>query len=50
MRSDWQLDPLHSGSFSRLETVLGKLRGFHALIVQHNNPVYRDGLIRRLQA
>jgi tetratricopeptide (TPR) repeat protein len=50
MHSDWQLDPRHSGSFARLETLLGKLHGFHALIVQHNNPVYRDGLIRCLQA
>ena len=48
MRSDWQLDPRHSGSFARLETLLGKLHGFHALIVQHNNPTYRDGLIQRL--
>ncbi len=49
MLPDWQLDPRHSGSFARLETLLNKLRGFHALIVQHNDPAYRDGLIRRLQ-
>ncbi len=45
----WRLDPRHSGCFARLETLLNNLRGFHALIVQHNNPAYRDGLIQRLQ-
>ena len=50
MRSDWQLDPRHSGSFARLETLLGKLQDFRTLVIQHNNPAYRDGLIQRLHA
>lgn len=50
MNSQWQLASQHSGDYLRLESLLGKLQGFRTLIVQHNNPAYRDGLIQRLQA
>jgi len=47
---DWSTIPTseHSGAFLRLQTLLTRLNGFHALILQHNNPAYRDGLIHKL--
>jgi len=50
MPLQWQLDSGHSGCLIRLQRLLEKLRGFHALIVQHNRPLYRDGLIDFLAA
>ncbi|PID46276.1 MAG: hypothetical protein CSB47_04950 [Proteobacteria bacterium] len=38
----------HSGSFLRLKELLVHLQDFHSLIIQHNNPAYRDGLIQQL--
>jgi hypothetical protein len=39
----------HSGALLALQNLLQHLTGFHALIVQHNNPQYRDQLIQFLQ-
>ena len=50
MSTDWQLNPIHSDSFLRLQRLLPKLRGFRVLFVQHNNPIYRDGIIDLLSA
>ena len=44
-----ELSPQHSGSLIRLQTLLDKLQGFNALVAQHNNPPYRDGLIHFIQ-
>ncbi len=50
MPLQWQLASQHSGCLIRLRRLLEKLQGFHALIVQHNRPLYRDGLINFLAA
>ena len=50
MSTDWQLNPIHSGTFLRLQRLLPKLRGFRVLFVQHNYPAYRDGIIAALGA
>ncbi len=40
-----EVNPLHAGNFLRLKRNIPHLRGFHAFIVQHSNPAYRDKLI-----
>ncbi|PWQ99691.1 tetratricopeptide repeat protein [Leucothrix pacifica] len=43
--SNWQLNPSHSGSLLRLKKMLPRLKGFNLIVLQHNQPLYRDGLI-----
>lgn len=40
-----QPSQLHSGKLIRLKTLLSHARGFNAIVLQHNNPAYRDTLI-----
>ncbi|HIQ16271.1 MAG TPA: hypothetical protein EYH38_12035, partial [Leucothrix sp.] len=49
MSIQWELNPQHSGSLIRLQTLLGKLKGFNALVAEHNHSAYRDGLIHFIQ-
>ncbi|XOF33358.1 MAG: tetratricopeptide repeat protein [Candidatus Electrothrix sp. YB6] len=45
----WQLRPEHSGCLLRLQKILERVRGFRVLILQHNRPKYRDGIIAFLR-
>jgi tetratricopeptide (TPR) repeat protein len=49
-QKNWQLRPEHSGCLLRLQKILERVRGFRVLILQHNRPRYRDGMIVFLRA
>ncbi|WP_339134700.1 MAG: hypothetical protein WGN25_16065 [Candidatus Electrothrix sp. GW3-4] len=48
-QKDWQVQPEHSGCLVRLQRLLQRAAGFRLLILQQNQPLYRDGLITFLE-
>ncbi len=47
--SDHQtIRPMHSGRWLTLVDMIRNMQGFRAIILEHNNPAYRDSLIEQL--
>ncbi len=46
--NDSQLRPRHSGAWLQLVDMIENMQGFHAVIVQYNQLIYRDGLIAQI--